>query len=168
MKIAMYIASSGSLVDKAIDIWTGLHGYSHCEIVFDFIEKSDDDTFLTYSSSPRDGELRFNRIDMSSGHWYLVDLPEIYSEKQELEIYNMLKKMEGAKYDWKGILLYFIFAFVHKQDDNKWWCSEICAYAINQFINPNFKYRISPNKLAKKLKAPKQPYRFGFSWKKSY
>lgn len=167
MKIAMYIASTGSLVDKIIDAWTGWYGYSHSEIVFDHIARLDN-TYLTCSSSPRDGKLRFNRIDMSSGHWYMVDIPEIYSEKQEYEIYNMLKKMEGAKYDWKGIFFYFIFSFVHKQDDNEWWCSEICAYIINRFINPNFKYRISPNKLAKKLKAPKQPYRFGFSWKKSY
>lgn len=168
MKMAIYIASTGSLVDKAIDIWTGLHGYSHCEIVFDHIESSDDDTWLCCSSSPRDGELRFNRIDIYSRHWHVVDIPEINTVEQEQTVYDQLKKMEGAKYDWKGIFLFFIFRFVKKQDDKKWWCSEICAYVLNQYVKSDLCYRISPNKLARFLKAPKQPFKFMFSFTKSY
>ena len=168
MKVALYIASTGSLVDKAIDIWTGLHGYSHCEIVFEqVVLPNDKDEWLCCSSSPRDGKLRFNYIDIHSRHWLLVDIPEVDTIEKEKEVYDYLKKIEGAKYDWKGIILFFIFAFMKKQDDKKWWCSEIVAFILDKFAIP-MKVRISPNKLARKLKAPNQPFKFMFTMKKSY
>ncbi len=167
MKVALYIASSGSLIDKGIDIWTGLHGYSHCEIVFEHVMIPADGKWLTCSASPRDGEVRFNKININSGHWHLVDIPEVDTMEKEAIVYNLLMTMVGDKYDWKGILLYFIFAFMKKQDNNKWWCSEIVGYILDRFGSP-MKYRISPNKLAKKLNAPKQPFKFMFTFRKNY
>jgi len=165
MKIALYIADSGSLVDKLINAWTGFYGYSHSEIVFESIDKKGETEYLCCSASPRAGKVRFTHIDLSSGHWHLVDyrMPEF----QEQNIYNDLKKLEGAKYDWKGIFLTFIFKWFNKQNDKKWWCSEICGYILDEYI-VHMNYRISPNKLAKKLKAPKQPFSFKFSFRKSY
>jgi len=165
MKIAFYIADSGSFVDKAINIWTGLYGYSHTEIVFDTIDKKDG-KYLCCSSSPRDGKVRFTHINLDSGHWYLKEYNQMPAF-QEQNIYNDLKKLEGSKYDWKGIFLTFIFAWVHKQDDKKWWCSELTGYILNEYIQ-HMRYRVSPNKLAKRLGAPRQPFSFKFSFKKSY
>jgi len=168
MKIAFYIASTGTLIDKLINVWTGFYGYSHCEIVFDHIEISDDDKWWACSAAPRDGEVRFKKIDIHSSHWELIDIPTVNTKDDELKVYNFLKEYEGSKYDWQGILLYFIFAFMKKQDNKKWWCSEICAYTLREFIDPKLSYRISPNKFAKKLNAPKQPFKFMFSLSKSF
>ena len=168
MKIALYKAETGTLIDKLINIWTGFYGYSHSEIVFDKIYGHPKDKYMCCSSSPRDGEIRFDGIDIYSRHWELIDIPEIETPQQEQEIYDFLKTLEGAKYDWKGIFLTFVFSFINKQDDKKWWCSEICGFVINKYVNENFKYRISPNKLAKKLKATKQPFKIMFSMKKSF
>ena len=168
MKIALYVASTGTIVDKLIDVYTGLHGYSHCEVVFDKIYGHQNDEYLCCSAAPREGKVRFKRIDIHSRHWYIVDVPEIDSPAKEREVYMFLKKLEGAKYDWKGIFLFFIFAFMKKQDDKKWWCSEVCGLVLHTFINTKQKYRISPNKLARVLHAPKQPFKFKLSIGKKF
>lgn len=161
MKLALYIADAGTLVDKAINIWTGLYGYSHSEIVFEMIDVQADGKNLSCSASPRDGDVRFERINFQSGHWELIDLPSIDTVEKEQEVYDFLKPYVGAKYDWRGIFLWFILPF-KKQSNKKWWCSEICAMVLDKFVLP-LDYRISPNRLAKKLKAPKQPFSFKIS-----
>jgi len=164
MKVALYIADSGSIVDKLINVWTGLYGYSHTEIAFDTIGKKEN-SYLCCSSSPRDGDVRFTNINLNSGHWHVInfDIPAY----QEKVIYDELRELTGAKYDWKGIFFTFIFSWVHKQDDKKWWCSELTAYILNLHVR-NMNFRISPNKLAKRLDAPRQPFSFKLSFKKSY
>lgn len=157
MKVALFIADSGTVLDKIINLWTGLYGYSHSEIVFDKIKDGDDGT-LCCSSSPMDRKVRFEDIKLTPKHWYLVDIPVDY--ETEVKIYKEMEKLKGAKYDWKGIFLTFIFKWFKKQDDKKWWCSELCAFILNEHYDHNIPLRIHPNKLAKVLKAPKQPFSF--------
>jgi|GEM_PF-3571919 len=168
MKIAMYIASTGSLVDKVIDIGTGLFVYSHCEIVFEkHGPPAEDEKWLTCSASPRDNKVRFNEIDIYSKHWHVVDLPEL--DDKEDEIYEFCKKYIGSKYDWRGIFFWFIFFWMKEQDNDKWWCSEFCAHVLNSFkADCKSRVRVSPNHLARKLKCPRQPFKFMFTMKKSY
>jgi len=164
MKVALYRSSEGSLVDKAINIWTGFRGYSHSEIVFEHhLFNTNNEKFLCCSSSPRENKLRFKEIDINSGNWTVIDIPEISTVEKEKEIYDFLKDMEGTPYDWKGIFFWFILKFVRKQDNKKWWCSEIVGYTLDKFARP-MSYRISPNKLAKNLEAPKRPFTFKFSF----
>ena len=164
MKVALYIADTGSMVDKLINLWTGLYGYSHSEIVFDMIPE-EKGKYLCCSSSPIDGEVRFERINIYSKHWYVVDIPIKYED--EVKAYKEMKKLVGAKYDWKGIFLTFIFKWIDKQDDKKWWCSEICSYVLNKYYI-SIPIRIHPNKLAKLLKAPNQPFTFNIGIKKRF
>lgn len=155
MRLAFYKAAKGSLLDKAVDLWTGLHGYSHCEIVFDQIEEN-----LSFSASPREGEVRFKYINFDPDKWEFIDLP--HSQQEELDIYNTATQFVGKKYDYKGIFLWFILP-LHRQSDKQWWCSEICPFLLG-FSN----YRLSPNRFARNHNAPKQPFEFKFVWKKSY
>jgi hypothetical protein len=164
MKVILYIADTGSIVDKIINLWTGLYGYSHSEIVFDKF-KTKDGKYLCCSSSPIDRKVRFEYINIHTDHWYVVDIDVDY--ETEVRIYNEMKSLEGAKYDWKGILFTFIFRWFKKQDDKKWWCSEICAYILNKYCMP-MRIRIHPNKLAKKLKAPNQPFTFSLGFTKRF
>jgi len=165
MKVAFYIAESGNFVDKIINLWTGFYGYSHCEIVFENFGPTEDyHKYLCCSAAPREGKVRFKEIDIYSKHWHVIDLDDDINENTAFDYVN---KMIGAKYDWKGILLYFIFMFIKKQDKNKWWCSEFVGNFLNEFYKPT-KFRVSPNRLAKKLGLPRQPFKFMFLIKKNF
>ena len=152
MKLAFYKASKGRLLDKAINLWTGLYGYSHVEIIFSNGE--------AFSSSPREGHTRFKNIKFSNNKWEIIDL-DIPKEKEE-QIYLIAKKLEGKRYDWKGIFLHqFIgriigwitgdYSIDKFQDKNKWWCSEITSFLLGLH-----NYRIHPNKMAKKFNVKRQ------------
>ena len=168
MKVILYKSETGTMIDKVINLWTGLYGYSHCEIVFDKLYTHNEEKYMCCSSSPRDGQVRFEQININSRHWEIIDVPEIDSIIKEKEVFDFMSKMKGAKYDWKGIFLTFIFQWIHKQDNDKWWCSEICGFILNKFVDGDLKYRISPNQLAKKLGAPRQPFKFTIGIRKRY
>jgi len=153
MKIILYKASTGTIIDKVINVWTGSYGYSHCEVTFDHIYRSGQKQ-LCCSASPRSNKVRFTYINIQSKHWEIIDIPEINNAEKENEIFKYLKELEGQKYDWFGIFFYFVLPKIKKQSDKKWWCSEICASVLDKFVKSQ-KFRISPNKLAKNLNAPK-------------
>ncbi len=157
MQIAFYKAKNGKLLDRVINVWTGCHGYSHTEIVFDKIYPHNNGEYLCCSADGRTNSVRFKNIDVKSFHWVLIDIPEIDTIEKEQEVYQLMRSFKGAKYDWYGIFCSFVFAF-NKQDDKKWWCSELCAYVLNKYVDSSLKFRISPNKLAKELNCPKVPF----------
>jgi hypothetical protein len=135
--LAFYKACKGNWKDWAINIWTGLHGYSHCEIMF-----TDGQCF---SASPREDSCRFKEISdiQTSGKWTIVPLStSIYNEAL---IRTAAQEHIGKKYDWLGIFLHE-FLPLNVDDNDKWWCSEICAFLLKQRD-----YKVSPNYLAKKL-----------------
>ncbi len=152
MKLAFYKASKGTLLDTAINIWTGGYGYSHVELVF-----SDG---MSFSSSPREGEVRLKKIDFDPDKWEFCDLRNY--DMDEARVRAQAENFVGRDYDWKGIFLWFVLS-IKKQDNSKWWCSEIIAFLLKW---QNF--RISPNKLAKDFNLHRQPFKISVSFTKRY
>lgn len=138
MKLAFYKANTGTLVDRLIDLWTGKKGFSHVEIVFDKLFVTKPNKRLFFSSSPREGRVRLKELELDNQYWVFVDV-----DYDEVEIYKKCVKQLNKKYDWLGIIFWFVLP-LKKEDSNKWWCSEICAYMLGLE-----NYRIHPNKLYK-------------------
>lgn len=139
MRIAFYIAEYGDIYDKAVSIITR-GPYSHCELVFS------DNTW--FSSSPRDGGVRFKKIDDKYGHWEYIELPPINEEVAR----NLAGKLCGAKYDWGGALRTILP--IHPSSPTKWFCTEVCAYIVNRSGFSGVPLLVSPNALYKFFVAP--------------
>jgi len=164
MKLALYKSSKGTALDKIINIGTGLYGYSHCEVVFDRMRVGQDEgKQLCFSSSPRDGKTRFNYININSGNWEIVDLDDEFTLDEEKAMFLKASEYVDKSYDYYGILFYFVFWFVRRQKENKWWCSEICSFLLGWD-----KFRVSPNRMARKYKAPRQKFTMKMILRKTY
>ena len=162
MKLALYKAAEGSLLDKAVDIGSGLYGSSHCEIVFDHINSDADGQSLCFSASPREGKCRFKWIDLNSGSWYVIDLNDQFEWEDKMMAFQEAKFLNGRKYDYYGIFFWYILP-IKREKTNRWWCSEVVAKLLGWV-----KYRVTPNKLARKYGAPRGEFKFSFIWKKVY
>lgn len=91
MKAAFYYACYGNTWDRVVSM--GTNGpFSHVELVFS--------NGQWFSSSPRDGGVRFKRIIPFINHWVFVDV----SRFDEDEMYKRAQKYIGRKYDWVGVL----------------------------------------------------------------
>lgn len=110
--------------------------YSHCEIAI----AKENGVYSCYSSSIRDGGVRFKVMPLPPDKWDLirVDLPE-------QRIHEFYAQTKGAKYDWAGCLGIALPAL--RQNVKKWFCSEWCAGCLG-YDQPA---RFSPNGLAKQL-----------------
>jgi hypothetical protein len=169
MKLAFYIASKGTLTDKALAWWTRPGPFSHVELVFDalappippnLIDVHDAGGSLCYSSSsraPRKG-CGFQTIDLTDGKWQLFDLTAALAQgtpampASEGEMAKMAIADAGLPYDWAGL---FKFVAPPIPDDRKArFCSEEVARLIQWGANlmPHVKaYETSPNGLARIL-----------------
>ena len=107
--------------------------YSHCEIAI----AKENGVYSCYSSSIRDGGVRFKVMPLPPDKWDLirVDLPE-------QRIHEFYAQTKGAKYDWAGCLGIALPAL--RQNVKKWFCSEWCAGCLG-YDQPA---RFSPNGLA--------------------
>lgn len=109
--------------------------YSHVEIVF-----SDS---LSFSSSERDGGVRFKKIDFNDGHWDLVDVHVTTIEYNKMITFCIKHKWEW--YNWIWILVSQMLNFNIRSKKN-WFCSEIVARSLQElneiwpfttaFVNP--------------------------------
>lgn len=119
MLIAFYVAPEKFLkapFTKIIRWWTQSR-VSHVELVF---ENGD-----WFSSSERDGGVRFKAIDLDPRKWEAWELP-VGNREQLLR--QWCERQAGKKYDWRGI---GSFAWRPKGDDpDRWFCSEICLAAL--------------------------------------
>lgn len=136
MRVAFYRASSGGLIDRLIDRFSGRGGFSHVELIF-----SND---LFFSSSGQDGGVRFKRIVQDRTHWEIFELP--IESWRETQILWWAKRRCGCKYDWLGVLG---FIFQTHPEQGRWFCSEICVAALQEIgllgaIKP---WKVSPNTL---------------------
>lgn len=152
IKIAFYKIKDNEkagFLDKAIAFFTSsfkekingefLNSYSHCEIIIDD---------LMISSSFRDGGVRIKKFN-NSKKWDLVEIKNVSEEKIKAFLYEEL----GKKYDYLGVLGILFF---NKDNENKWFCSELCLkalqiggiYKLGKFNASN----TSPNRLFKQLK----------------
>lgn len=131
MKLIFYIASVGDNWDKLIAYWTK-GPYSHVELMF-----SDG---MCFSSSPRDGGVRFKQIAIDPTHWAIVN---INVGDKEAEIREWCQSQCGMKYDWLGVLgcgIHMPFRTKHR-----WFCSEICITALDKVGVLNLYTLLNPN-----------------------
>jgi hypothetical protein len=118
------------IVSGAIKVFTRSQ-FSHVELYFSHTGKS-------FSASGMEGGVRFKDIKYTHhDRWQFVSLPWL----EEYKVADYAKGFDGLKYDYTGIFLTFALP-IHRQNDNQWWCSEICALLAGLFP-----YRISPGEM---------------------
>jgi len=162
LKVAFYKAYTGNIVDKAIGLWTVIdvltnkkikNSYSHVEII---IDSTFDNVGTTnsFSSSVRDGGVRFANINYNPKKWDIIDI-EI--NKTYKEFINECNKYLGCRYDLLGIFLHE-FVPVHIHNPIKWYCSEIISKIVLGLddnkcqMSPNLLYLLLQDKLIKEEK----------------
>ena len=91
----------------AIRLWTWSK-YSHAELVING---------YCYSSSARDGGVRFKKIDLGSGRWDVIPV-----RGSQVEALWWFDQHKGQPYDWLNILRY-LFPFIPQRAD-RWVCFE--------------------------------------------
>lgn len=117
MQIAFYKAE-GKIFDKLIRWWTGGR-YSHCELVFS------DGVF--FSSSPRDGGVRYKTIQKDLGKWDFVGIRVDKFDENVLR--RWCDSKVGRSYDWLGIALTQALP-LGMEDPERYFCSEIIVDAL--------------------------------------
>jgi hypothetical protein len=145
MKIAFY-KKRGTIVDKTIRWWTrpqkwkifSRSKYSHTEIVF-----SDG---IFFSSSGRDGGVRFKEIEPSQTDWDFIEVP-MKSDDEE-KVRQFCKLQNGKKYDWRAIF-FSQFLELNRENSRRWFCSEICLRALQEvgFFTDEKASEFSPQEL---------------------
>lgn len=142
MRLAFYRSDSpgSQLWDKLIAAYTN-GKFSHVELLFD--------SGRCFSSSPRDGGCRWKTIENINdpATWTLVDLGK---DDFDDAVSWFCQSQNGKPYDWLGIAG-FPFPFVRTFDHprRRWFCSEICAAALQAggWPIPGDPLKISPNLL---------------------
>lgn len=112
--------------------------YSHCELVLHG---------TCISASARDGGVRAKQIDLDSGKWVLVDIPDPRGDR-EAWAWDWFASHAGNKYDWAGIARFVLPDLPQRKD--QWFCSEACAAALGLPHPEDW----TPAKLAKKFIKP--------------
>ena len=123
--------AAARLSDWIIRTLTG-SPYSHCELAV----PCSDGQYDCYSSSIRDGGVRFKTMPLPPEKWDLIPV-DVNPE----QVYAALAATFGAKYDWLGATG-VIARWRH--DKRKWFCSEWCAWTLG-LPNPE---RFCPGSLA--------------------
>lgn len=119
-----------TLVDRVICSVTRSE-FSHVEFL------PDGPAGRAISSSGRDGGVRWADIDFGSGRWDVVCVP--WAPPAALE---RIEGQIGARYDFPG-LIGSQFLNLRRQSAARWFCSEICAYALGM----SAPHRYSPGDL---------------------
>ena len=106
--------------------------YSQCELG----GPCADGQYDCYSSSIRDGGVRFKTMPLPPEKWDLIPV-----DASPEQVHEALAATFGAKYDWAGATG-VIARWRH--DKRKWFCSEWCAWTLG-LANPE---RFCPGSLA--------------------
>lgn len=139
MIIVAFYKAPGNFFDKLIRLWPLSRGkYSHTEIIFP--------DGLWWSSSPRDGGVRYKPISADPKIWDLKRIPT--SKSIESEVRGWCNKQLGKRYDWLGILFSQIFP-LDIDDKKRYFCSEsnVDALKVAGMFNGVHSNTIDPNKL---------------------
>jgi len=133
MELIFYKAK-GDWLDWAIRCCT-CGPYSHCELRLE--------SQLTFSSSWRDGGVRFRDMPRISDNWdrLIFDLDANTSDS----LFTWCAQQSG-KYDMWGVLG-LVFGGTRLEDKTKWYCSEICAVGLGGNLQTDLPRYVSPNKL---------------------
>jgi uncharacterized protein YycO len=121
MQLAFYLAKYGDYQDKLI-AWATGGKYSHVELIFK--------TGEWFSSSTRDGGVRFKKIMPNPEHWDYTTIE--VSDSQEFRMYVWCESQVGKPYDWFGAIIAGSRFSIKKQTNtrSKWFCSEICGRSL--------------------------------------
>lgn len=107
--------------------------FSHVELAF----MDAGNVYMCWSSSSRDGGVRYARIFNDQDHWVIV--PISLSETDE-----WFYQHKGKAYDYIG-LLGTVIKLPWFSSKNKWFCSEIIA----EYLKLNKSWSITPDDLYK-------------------
>lgn len=132
-----------SFFGKLITVWTR-GKYCHTELVFS------DGSF--FSSDESDGGTRFLKGPKKGIEYDYLIVP-VHSEIEAL-IKEFCEREDGCKYDKKGIVFSFLLIPLGYQNEEAWFCSEICVAALQLagYCTGYTPARVHPNKLYKILK----------------
>ncbi len=146
MAVLAFYIGNGDLVNRTIRAVTRGRE-SHVEfLLLEHIPQRFPQVARAISSSARDGGVREKEITFKKGQWAFVEVPWAPPDA-----YYRIQEHIGKPYDFMGLFLCQLFNF-RRQNDQKWWCSEICAHALN-LPNP---HRFSPSELRLELEAINQ------------
>lgn len=115
VSVAFYTGSKG-LYESLISIFAGIP--THCELLF-----SDG---MCFSSSNRDGGLRFKKIEFNPDKWIIIDIPR--SNEGQARAYCESLEKDNSGYDYLGTLLGWLG--IHSK--RKWFCSEVTARVLQE------------------------------------
>jgi len=142
MRIAFHNGRGERLwwVSLSIKLWpfAGIGRFSHVELVFPADVVGEKNSF---SSSGEDGGVRWKNIDYKKhpDRWAFIDFS--VTPDQLNHIKSLCDVEVGKKYDFLGILGFFLLGTQELiQNKKKWWCSEIVEWVLD--IRP---FRNSPN-----------------------
>ena len=163
-KVVEYVAAiDGEKLDNFISFGTGLfpcnwgtRGYSHVELWFPdkdgkFYDENGNIVGVCFSSTTRGNStgVRFEPANIVLRHperWEEVTM-QVPGHVMDRVLARLFKEV-GKEYDFDG-LQKFIF-FWKKDDPNKWYCSEIIAWALYLFGRFEKRYApISPRRVSK-------------------
>jgi hypothetical protein len=145
IKIAFY-KGRGLLRDRFIRWWTK-SPYSHTELV---LPNGEGWIGIYPPDSPR-VRLRTTPEDFRVDEWDFINL---HATREQVDaVLSFYNKTAGQPYDWVGMILSHVTPFRIKRND-KWYCSEWVAYALEVSGIINGKYtelyrrnRLPPNVL---------------------
>jgi len=121
-RIAFFKASKDDWFGKAIDLFSGRVGYSHCELVID------SKTMIgSHYLRGGTGVFYYNNI-YNSKNWDIYEI-DLDSEK----ILEEAHKRVGMEYDTLGVVLHFIGLNIGDKEAKE-WCSEHTATCIREAL----------------------------------
>ena len=135
------------LVGFLISAWT-LGEYSHCEFIYN------NEVYLANPGGVRKQPFEYKKN---------FDIFELNKNIEAQDILEFFEEVEGAGYDYQGILGSQFLWFLNSHDDKKYFCSEFCLnvidYALQFSLTYNLKelkykgyHKFSPVRLHKYLK----------------
>jgi hypothetical protein len=140
MKVAFRKGRDG-LMGLLIRLRT-LSAYSHCELV---LEGGLGQESQCFSASWLDGGVRLKTITLDPGRW---DIVEVAAGPDQHSFLERALREATKPYDTWGALMWGT-AFARAEAKKRWFCSEICAYALG-LAEP---WRYSPGGLHRHLAA---------------
>lgn len=102
--------------------------FSHVEISLYEV----DGVHTCWSSSSRDGGVRYKSISTGTGRWVEVDVPYVQNPTAEF-----MARFDGKKYDYTGLIGSVLNVHYFSNND-RWFCSEIVAEALG--IHKSWQY----------------------------
>ena len=129
MFIRLAFKKGTGAVSKSIRFWTK-SDFSHVEIIIGTTEK------YWISSNPDYGGVRVNKLRPYKVTWSYIDIP--LKQNHFKEALRFAKSQENSKYDWCGILC-AQFMKIHRDNSNKWFCSELVTTILQIYQTPETK-----------------------------